>query len=358
MTTLPPKKRDWLEPPEWWKKWRPLRWLAGLLVLIAVLSWVQPLFSPGDSARLDERSPAETRLPPGAVVAEDDPDPDGERALVVDAALETSAGKISAAPTAAAEAKPDPVVPPAATIPPAAVAKPPPSAAAPVVAKAPAPKNPEPAPAPGKPPAAAASGTVGAATADAAPPAAAEEDEELTTLEAQQSRDYRAYTERMPNPVVLMSIFRSYSSVDAVYGALNAAKYEPIQESNHSKVRAGVPPRNLDLMRVKGYRHLGAEGTLELQFFNDRLTQAEFEPDADETESYRAALRRSMPQLPRERSGRSEFRDGQLRVASSVDLALSEVGTALRTRPFVLWQDLRLIEQRDTWDQRFGATSN
>jgi len=62
-----------------------------------------------------------------------------------------------------------------------------------------------------------------------------------------------------------------------------------------------------------------------------------------------------VPQLPRERSGRSEFSEGPLRVASSIDLAVSEVGAALRTRPFVLWQDTRLIEQRDAWDRRFAG---
>ena len=43
-----------------------------------------------------------------------------------------------------------------------------------------------------------------------------------------------------------------------------------------------------------------------------------------------------------------------LRIASSLDLAVSEVGRNLRTRPFVIWQDLRLVRQRDRWDARYA----
>ncbi|HEY0974707.1 MAG TPA: hypothetical protein VGE57_09465 [Solimonas sp.] len=346
MTTPPRRKRDWLEPPDWWKKWRPLRWLAALLIVLAVVSWLPPLFGP-DPAASSKRALVTT---PGNPLSDD---PDGEVALVPEEALEAAIVKKPPAPSAN-ETAPTPV-PAKATVPdPADAAK---KAAgdkkestdkAAVAAATGTPAA--------APPASAPSPAVVPAPTPAAPPAVVveseEEDEVLTRLEAQQTRDYRAFTERLPNPVPLIAKFRSYSSVDAVHTALVAAKYEPIQESNHARPRKDAPPRNLDLLRVRGYRHLGVEGVLELQFFNDRLLQAEFEPG--DAEAYRTVLRRSMPQLPRERSGRSEFRDGALRVASNLDLAVSEVGGALRTRPFVLWQDQRLIQQRDSWDQRFG----
>src|SRR3546814_14297919 len=80
-------------------------------------------------------------------------------------------------------------------------------------------------------------------------------------------------------------------------------------------------------MTVDDYRHLGQSGTLQLQFFNDRLYQLEFEPQ--DAAAYRAQFRRQWPQVGHEKSGRSEVISGALRIASSLDLAVSEVGRAL-----------------------------
>ncbi len=348
------KKRDWLEPPDWWKQWRPLRWLAGLVMVIAVLSWLQPLFAPDDSAWVEEPvrpPPRSTVVAESSAAGADQGEPkSGEHpALAVEAAAKESA-PATIAPPPAATAQARGAEDPSSKVPAAEVAAaptqptPPPVAATAVPDAAPAAVAPEPAPAV----------TEEADVVTAPPPAAEiEADAELATLEAQETRDYRAFTERLPNPVRLIAQFDSYSSVDRVFTSLVAENYAPVQESNHAKVRSGVPPRDLDLLRVKAYRHLGVEGTLELLFFNDRLYQTDFEPG--NAEAYQSALRKAVPQLPRERSGRSEYSEGPLRVASSVDLAVSEVGAALRTRPFVLWQDTRLIEQRDTWDKRFSA---
>ena len=43
-----------------------------------------------------------------------------------------------------------------------------------------------------------------------------------------------------------------------------------------------------------------------------------------------------------------------LQTLHTVDLAKSKVGRTLGSDGVVLWQDLRLIQQRDDWDARFG----
>lgn len=279
-----PTTRDWLEPPLWWKKWRPLRWLAGGLILFGLYSWLSPLL------RSDE--------PQRAQVAEETP--------VVPRAT-------APAPVAVVEPAPQRAAAPA------------PAAAAPAM---PAPQS--------------------AAAAEAR---VYEEQGEPIATESEMA----AFTRVEPDPVRLLGPYRSYLSVDEVVYGLEQAGFSPIVESNHLPVAADVPPRNLDSVVVNQYRHWDVQGRLELQFFNNRLYQAEFEPD--DAELYVRAQRRELPQLPREHAGRSELIDGNLRIASSLDLAVSDVGRKLRTRPFLLWQDRRLVRQRDEWDRRFATAA-
>lgn len=167
-------------------------------------------------------------------------------------------------------------------------------------------------------------------------------------------RTRRAYTSAVPlaQRLPFFSPFTSYASVDEISGVLHAARYEVERRARHADVPPRLPPNNLDTLYVAGYRHLGEPGQLELQFFNDRLYQLEFEP-AD-AQAYRQKFRTRWSNLRREKNGRSERVQGSLRIASSLDLATSEVGRALQTRPFVLWQDLRLIRQRDDWNLQFA----
>lgn len=149
--------------------------------------------------------------------------------------------------------------------------------------------------------------------------------------------------------------FRSSASVDEAAGLLTRAGYAPRLQSHHAQVPDEVPPHDLDIIRVDGFRHLGQPGKLELQFFNNRLYQLEFEPS--DAEAYRQQFRRQWPLLGRGPSGRGEQLNGPLRIASSLDLSVSEVGRVLDTRPFVLWQDLRLLRQRDEWNERFAKVA-
>ncbi|MGH8447294.1 MAG: hypothetical protein ACREVL_18660 [Solimonas sp.] len=279
------------EPPEWWKRWRPLRWLAALLALILIAS-VARVWWPVSSA----------------------PEP-----VAVPAPASTPAADAATTPAAT------PMVTPAAA---EAVAAPPPVAQG----EAPAPAAPA-AEAEGKLP-------PGTEIIEEAPITAADVRTAFTASVAEAQR------------VTFFAPFRSYEGVDAVYHGLEQAGYQPQLSSRHAKVPEGLPPSDLDIIQVYDYKHLGQNGKLEAQFFNDRLYQLEFEPkDAD---AYRPLFRRQWGQLGHEKGGRSEYVSGPLRIASSLDLSTSEVGQALRTRPFVLWQDLRLIRQRDDWDYQFA----
>lgn len=314
-------KRKRMEPPGWWKRWRPLRWLAALIVLVALVTGIKSLFAPHDDAWVNVEAPAPVE--PAAVAPTEASAAEIPQAAVAPAADIAQEPDPAPAAAAAPAVAATPVVPAAVTAPAAAAAEKSEAVAAIPVQSPPA--------------------TVGADTA------VFEEEEEA---QPPPTLDEKAYTAIAPNRVMLMGMFKSYSGVDEIHRQLSAKGEEPTLQSNHAPKRAGIPPRELDVLRKKPYRHLGVDGTLELQFFNDRLYQAEFEPD--DADAYSVAVRKALPQLKRAKSGRSELRDGPLRIASSVDLAVSDVGQSLRTRPFVLWQDVRLVQQRDAWDYRYA----
>lgn len=269
------------EPPDWWKRWRPLRWLAALIAVLLIGRIVGPLLPSTPPPKAGDATPATTNH--------------------------------KAAPAAATVDSPATDTAPAAT---AATA---PEAHEPVAAAA---------------------------------PFEIIEDEPITSADV-----LSAYTARAPDAqrLTFFAPFRSYAGVDETEAALEKAGYGPQRVSRHARVPDGVPPSDLDILTVKDYRHLDQPGTLELQFFNDRLYQIEFEPD--DAAAYRTQFRRQWPQVGHEKSGRSEVVSGALRIASSLDLSVSDVGRALHTRPYVLWQDLRLVHQRDDWDYQFAKAA-
>jgi hypothetical protein len=112
------------------------------------------------------------------------------------------------------------------------------------------------------------------------------------------------------------------------------------------KSRRNYPPHRVDVLEVTEFKHLGNAGKLKLEFFNDRLYEVYFEPAKAGDYLYKL---RKKTRLKRNESGRTEHVQGHLRVASNIDLAESEVGKALKVSPFILWQDLRLIQQLKNW---------
>lgn len=155
--------------------------------------------------------------------------------------------------------------------------------------------------------------------------------------------------------VRLIDSFDSFDSVDNVSAALGAAGYTWTRQKNHRQPDPDFPPRDLDTLEVEGFKHLGFTGALTLKFFNDRLYEAEYVPQAKTLDAYAAALNKAETRFKRDRVGKVEFNDNTLRIASNVDLARSAVGQSLHTTPYVLWQDLRLIRQRNQWDHDFGS---
>ncbi len=152
--------------------------------------------------------------------------------------------------------------------------------------------------------------------------------------------------------VTLGDRFRSYEDLQSVTASLSSSGFDQwTTRSRRAVASSSYPPYGFDTVAVENYKHLDAKGRLTLQFFNNRLYQVEFVPV--DAESYARRLRAL--DLPRDANARAEKVTGNLRVASTVDLAVSTVGKQLGTEPFVIWQDLRLLQERDRWDEKFGS---
>lgn len=147
--------------------------------------------------------------------------------------------------------------------------------------------------------------------------------------------------------------FHSYETLQTAGAALTKAGYQFTTKAMHTPISELYPPHDLDTLSVETYKHLDNEGTLNLEFFNNRLYEVEFIP-ADSA-SYAPALHAAYPGLQRNRVGDAVLQDGYLRIASNIDLVRSAVGQSLRAKPFVIWQDLRLTRQRDQWDKDYSA---
>lgn len=162
------------------------------------------------------------------------------------------------------------------------------------------------------------------------------------------------YTRIEAAHVALADRFNSYDDLGTVTKTLSEAGYEGWTAASHHTPRSSAyPPYNFDTIVVEKYTHLDQEGKLTLSFFNNRLFEAEFDP-ADAA-SYAKQLR-TLDLKPRvDENARAEKIEGDQRIVSTVELALSPVGKSLRTQPFVLWQDLRLIRARAAWDAKFGG---
>jgi hypothetical protein len=162
------------------------------------------------------------------------------------------------------------------------------------------------------------------------------------------------FTEVAANPVAMIDKLKSYDSVATVTAQLDASKTKytvtPVRPAKSTK----YPPRDTDTIVASAYRHLGVPGQLTLEFFNDRLFEATFVPK--DLDDYVERLHAADKRLKRERDGRTEVVVGTLRLATNVDFASTDTGLNLQTKPYVIWQELRIKEQLDDWDRRFVAT--
>jgi hypothetical protein len=147
--------------------------------------------------------------------------------------------------------------------------------------------------------------------------------------------------------------FRSYDTVDAVQAVLAAGHFTATSSQLYSTPSEFYPEHKMDTLTVEKYTHLDQPGRLTLEFFNDRLYEVDFAPAVPKI--YAPALHKTLPELKRNQAGDTQWISGELRVASNVDLAANAVGQSLGSNAYVIWQDLRLIRQRDQWDRKFSA---
>ena len=160
--------------------------------------------------------------------------------------------------------------------------------------------------------------------------------------------DTAAFETRLTG-VELTADLRSYMSEEAVL------RRYPDGVQVHRILRPATPdhpPRNLVTLELMPFTHLGVDGRMTLDFFNDRLMEMTFSPG--DIPAYAAALSRAEPGLRRNATGRRDKIEGQRRVASNVAQLETPAGQQLGAMPFTLWQDRRLRAQLDDWDTRFG----
>lgn len=155
------------------------------------------------------------------------------------------------------------------------------------------------------------------------------------------------------DPVNLLDAYRSYDTLERARAQLDKAQVQytvaRVCPARHSK----YPPRDTASVVAPEYKHLGVKGQLTMEFFNDRLYEATFVPK--DVYEYVDKLHAADKRLRRDKTGRSEVVVGHLRIASNVDFAATDTGWNLATKPFVIWQDTRLVNQLDDWDKRFIA---
>jgi hypothetical protein len=284
------------DPPEWWLKYKPLRWVLAVLVVYWVFGTLLPRWR--EEAALPD-------VPSEVTTTEAEPAPPVE---------ETTPPSPEPVPTAEAppvEPAPPPQATTAATPPKAAVPPPPKPAAATAPASAPAPTQPVPSAGPGP----------------------------------QTEPDLMArYTQVETERVQFMNTLRSYDSVASIRTALIDAGYKTDFSVIERKRRSDRdPPFRNDTLNVQEFRHGEFAGRLRLEFFNDRLFQAEFVPA--EPAGYLAWLRSRGLKLPVKRVGLTTMTTGYLRVGSNIDFASSDVGRTMGSEPFVRWEDTRLTQQ-------------
>lgn len=301
----------WLEPPEWWVKWKPLRWVLAILVVYWFFGTLLPRLreTPPVPANNTQQQPSGNMPANADTPGADNPVPEPETA---------SAAHIAepAPPTPSPAAKTQPAKP-------AATAS--------------------------KPPAADTGQPLAEVPAKAAPEADIETEAETEHAESSEPDDPRAiYTAVETNRVELINSLRSYESLEAIQALLSSSNLAAeLSTISRDLPDDRYPPYRSDTLLIRAYKHADIEGQLTLEFFNDRLYQAHFVPK--QPGKYIGWLRSHGTPLPIKRTGRSSLKSDNLEVTSNIDFAETEVGTLMRTTPYVQWTDIRLAEQMRTW---------
>lgn len=175
----------------------------------------------------------------------------------------------------------------------------------------------------------------------------------VITLDLRDHPETDRFTGRVADPARFLYGFSSYQSVTSAQAAIEASGAAWVLTENHALPSSRYPLRDFDELKVSDFGFCGTRGELLLQFFNDRLFEAVFDP-GDPLTCLRS-IREQFPALERDDNGRAEWIEGPLRIATNLYLVTSPVGEALGTQPYVIWQDQRLIANRDEWERRFAT---
>ncbi len=165
--------------------------------------------------------------------------------------------------------------------------------------------------------------------------------------------DFSAYLRVEEPREILMDVFRSYDSEQQIGQQLTAAHLQWTVERLHVEGTDLFPPYKIDALTVESYRHLGFEGELSLELFNNRLSTVTFQPK--DAPSYSSRLRGTGVKLHKQALDRWEQQTGNLLITSNIIYATNNVGKTLGTTPAVSWEDTRLTQQAREWYDRYGS---
>lgn len=165
--------------------------------------------------------------------------------------------------------------------------------------------------------------------------------------------DFSAYLRVEEPREILMDVFRSYNGESQVAKQLAEAGLPWTVERLHVEGTDLFQPYKIDTLTVESYRHLGFEGELSLEFFNNRLSTATFRPK--QPLPYSRRLRDSGISLRKQALDRWEQQLGNRLITSNVIYATSNVGKTLDTPAFVRWEDTRLTAQARQWYTEHGS---
>lgn len=139
----------------------------------------------------------------------------------------------------------------------------------------------------------------------------------------------------------LIDPFESYENISTVQQRLTDGGFSwAVIEDSRTVVKGEKrPPFHTYVIKVDNFSNLGFEGTLKLEFFNDRVMAAWFYPK--KFSSYRAMLESRYPEL---RSGKTVIDQ----------FARMEFGVDHEQRDYVVWEDSRLRDELDLWIKRYA----
>lgn len=150
------------------------------------------------------------------------------------------------------------------------------------------------------------------------------------------TENWDAYTKVQTPAAELLPGYVSYSRADVVLPSLKAPLR--VVEDTRGQKRSVVPRFEFYRVEIDDLEFCGQRGTLDLIFFNDRLSSTIFYPS--DVEPCLAQIRQSNPQLTA-----AEVTIGHSTFITSTDY---------RKRPYVAWHDTRLEEEQRRWVYRYA----